>query len=363
MWNFKGYVSGSLTLALLMMGTPADAEITHQNANPALQITEVKDEPWQPEDFVSGVKVPAVHLASAEIIMDGRDNEPEWKKAVEVTVPLHYGNVPEAHLKAMYTEDEVFLRVRWPDAEPNREHHPWIWDQEQGRYVESALVEDSVLLSFEAGCEWTPSLLGGYIYDFDAWQWMAARSDPLGQAVDLYGNVRARRIGLEDFAEYESRVQEKDWQMKIIENHDVDLHAPVAELDRVYIMQAVTTDLQIRAVPDGGRHYPPFAEQVPAPDAEPADPEQVYPQYSPVGLTGGAGEVPAKGHWEDGYWTVEFRRLRLTPSEHIYDTIFNRTVQFSVHVYNGTERMDEVAESPRLYLQLLPEEEPLVARE
>jgi hypothetical protein len=359
----KTCVYGSLAVAALVLATPAVADVTVNNTNPSLSITQVQDDVWQPEDFEPGVKVPAIHLASASIVIDGREIEPEWDKAVEVTVPLQYGNVPEVRLKAMYTDDEVFIRVRWPDPEANRQHRPWVWDAEVGRYVESPQVEDSVMLSFEAGCEWTPSLLGGYLYDFDAWQWMAARSDPLGQAVDLYGNVRAGRDGLEDFYEYESRVQEEDWQMKIIENHDVDLHAPVEELDRVYIRQSATKTLQIRAVPDGGRHYPAFAERLPAPESAPDDPTETYPQYSPLPLLGGAGEVPAKGHWEDGWWTVEFRRVRVTPAEHIYDTILNRTVQFSVHVFNGTERMDEVAESPRLYLQFMPEEQPLIARD
>ena len=350
-------------LTAMIVAAPAMAGITVNDTNPSLHITQVEDDPWQPDDFEPGTTVPAVHLASANIMLDGRETEPEWARAVEVRVPLNYGNVPEVFLKAAYTEDEVFLRVRWPDPEPNREHRPWTWDAEQERYVESPQVEDSVMLSFEAGCEWTPSLLGGYLYDFDAWQWMAARSDPLGQAVDLYGNVRAGRSGLEDFYEFDSRVQEQEWQMKIIENHDVDLHAGVEELDRVYIMQPVSTRLQIRAVPDGGRHYPAFAERLPAPDGPPADPEQVFPQYSPVVLPDSAGEVPAKGHWEDGFWTVEFRRLRVTPSEHIYDTVMNRTVQFSVHVFNGTEQLDEVAESDRLYLRFLPEEEPLVAQD
>lgn len=352
---------GSLALATLALAVPASAEVTVNDTNPSLHITQVEDEPWQPEDFVSGVTVPAVHLATAEILIDGRDIEPEWDKAAEVTVPLQHGNVAEARLKAMYTADEVFIRVRWPDSQADRQHHPWVWDEEQARWLESPQVEDSVMLSFEAGCEWTPSLLGGYLYDFDAWQWMAARSDPLGQAVDLYGNVRAGREGLEDFYEYDSRVQEEEWQMKIIENHDVDLHAPVEELDRVYIRQSPTKALQIRAVPDGGRHYPAFAERLPAPETAPADSAGIQPQYSPLPLIGGAGEVPAKGHWEDGWWTVEFRRMRVTPAEHIYDTIMNRTVQFSVHVFNGTERLDEVAESPRLYLRFLAEEQPLIA--
>lgn len=347
----------------LMMTGAVQAEVVQQKSNSTNRILAVSDEAWQPDGFVSGITVPAVHLPSADITLDGRDAEPEWEKAVEVTVPMNYGDVPEVQLKAMYTQDEVFIRVRWADTSEDRQHHPWTWDAEQERYVEGPQLEDSVMLSFEAGCEWTPSLLGGYIYDFDAWRWMAARSDPLGQAVDLYGNVQDRETGIPEFYKYDSRVTEDDWVLKFTENHDVDLHAGWNELNRVYMLMPVTETLYVKAVPDGGYQSPPFFEQLPAPDSVPEDTEQTYPQYSPVPLTGSAAEVKAKGHWEDGYWTVEFRRDRETPVKHIYDTIFNRLVQFSVNIFNGTDRLDEVAESPRLFLTFLPEESTLVAQE
>ena len=100
-------------------------------------------------------------------------------------------------------------------------------------------------------------------------------------------------------------------------------------------------------------------EQLPAPSFAPDDPSTVYPQYSPIKLTGSAGEVAASGQWKDGYWVVEFRRARFTPVAHIYDTIFNRTVQFSVQVYDHVERLDESSESGRLFLRFLPPEQNL----
>ena len=78
-----------------------------------------------------------------------------------------------------------------------------------------------------------------------------------------------------------------------------------------------------------------------------------------VVLTGEAAEVSARGQWHDGYWTVEFRRARETPVKHIYDTIFNRLVQFSVHVFDQAEGLDQAAESRRLFLQFLPPERAL----
>jgi hypothetical protein len=351
--------TAGLTLGVLAISLPAGAEVVQHTRNPAKQVTTVTDDDWQPDGFITGQRVPATWLQAPDVIVDGLDDEAAWSLAAEVEVPLAYGNVERAWLKALYTDDEVFIRVRWEDAREDREHHPWIWDDKQSGYVASSQIEDSVMLSFEAGCEWTPSVLGGYSYDFDAWHWMAARSDPLGQAVDLYGNVRTRDPGGDNFHPYVSRTTKKDWLLKFTENRDPNLYADWNELDRLYMFMPVRTDLWVSAVPDGGVNAPAFAEELPAPANAPDDASQVFPQYSPVKLTGGAAEVAAKGHWEDGYWTVEFRRVRYTPVEHIYDTVFNRMVQFSVQVFENAERLDQASESERLYLQFLRPEQNL----
>jgi hypothetical protein len=348
-----------LAITALAVGLPVSADVVHHTANPTRLLTTVSGDDWQPDGFVMGQRVPATWMQTPNVIVDGVDDEAVWSSTTEVEVPLAYGNVERAWLKALYTDDEVFIRVRWEDASEDREHHPWVWDEAQERYVASSQIEDSVMLSFEAGCEWTPSLIGGYSYDFDAWHWMAVRSDPLGQAVDLYGNVRTRDPGGDNYIPYASRIVEKDWIMKFTENTNPDLYSDWNELDRVYMLLPVKTDLWVSAVPDGGVRGPAFAEQLPAPAEAPADASQIFPQYSPVKLTGGAAEVAAKGHWEDGYWTVEFRRVRYTPVGHIYDTIFNRAVQFSVQVFENAERLDQASESDRLYLQFLRPEQNL----
>ena len=163
-----------------------------------------------------------------------------------------------------------------------------------------------------------------------------------------------------NFNAYQSRVVENDIILKFTENQDVDLHADWNELDRVYMEQPVDRKLWVRAVPDGGRRAPAFVETKSAPSSVPQDTSKIYPQFSPVKLTGGAAEVAAKGQWKDGYWTVEFRRDRETPDGHLNDTIFNRLVQFSVHVFDQVERLDQASESARLFLQFLPKEQKLV---
>jgi len=353
----KTYLQITAVMAALL-NLPALADVVPTGNNAAREIIRVSDDTWQPEGFVNGTSVPATWIKGPDVTIDGTDDEDVWLLATEVEVPLEFGTVERAWLKALYTDDEVFIRVRWEDATEDRQHHPWIWDVEQEIYVAGPQIEDSVMLSFEAGCEWTPHMLGGYIYDFDAWHWLAARSDPLGQALDLYGNVQARDTKLVDFHPFPSRIVEDDWILKFGENHNVNLYADWDELNRTYMLLPVTTQLWVRAVTDGGPQRPAFVEKLPAPTAVPENPAQVYPQFSPITLTGSAAEVAAKGQWQDGHWVVEFRRQRETPVKHMYDTIFNRLVQFSVQIFDHTETLDSSSESGRLFLQFLEKELP-----
>lgn len=348
------------TLALAASGL-AQAEVTHRQINARNLLVDVSGEAWQPEGFVNGVEIPAVFRENPGIVLDGVEDEPAWALAREVTVPLSYGGVASASLKALYTGNDVFIRVRWPDDSENRQYRPWVWNAAQGQYVEGSQVEDSVLLSFEAGCDWNPSILAGYMYDFDGWQWLAARSDPLGQAVDLMGNLQDQHLGDADTVEYASRFANDTWNMKFTENTNTDLYSDWDENERVYMLQPINPKVYLTARPDGGADIPSFVERVPAPGEKPHN-ESLYvvPQYSPLPLQGGAGEVRAKGRWENGYWTVEFRRSLVTPAQHLNDTIFQRITQFSVHVFDQTDQVDESSESGRLFLKFLPPETQLV---
>lgn len=347
-----------IAVSMMAVSSVAEAEIERRQVNADTTIIEVSQDTWQPEDFVNGTPVPATWLETSDVKLDGLDDEASWSRAIEVEVPLNYGRVNRAFLKALYTDDDVFIRVRWPDVTENREHRPWVWDEHKQSFVESPNIEDSVMLSFEAGCEWAPSLLSGYVYDFDGWKWMAGRSDPLGQAVDLYGNVQDRELVGAYPEAYENRAIENDWILKFIENHDVNQTADWFELERVYFQVPIADKLWVKAVPDGGPRSPEFVERLPAPDFDPEDENfsLTAPQFSPVELTGSAGEVKAKGQWVDGYWTVEFQRKLETPVGHIYDTIFNRMVQFSVIVFDQAESLEESSESGRLFLRFLPKE-------
>jgi len=346
-------IAGSLGSGL------AWAEVKHEQLNESNLLVKVKNDDWQPSTglFDNGLNIPATRVKKAGITLDGRATEPNWRKASEIAVPLSFGNVNEAFVQALYTEDEVYIKVRWKDDTENREHHPWVWDKETRGFVEGPQIEDSLVLSFEAHCEWTPSFLSGYSFDFDGWQWLAARSDPLGQAVDIEGNVKTGERLWPLYTPYVSRNDEVTWNVKfLIDYGDGIFHNNWNELDRVYLLQPVDLAVSYRDWPDGNirRQKTQFVEILQPPEATYYNKIKTHPQFNPVVLEGEAGEVKAKGNWENGYWTVEFQRELVTSIGGMDDTTFLRLTQFSIHVYDHVERIDLGSESGRLFLQFIP---------
>ena len=110
----------TVSVAVSLFGQAAMGDVEHRQLNSLNSITYVSDEVWQPEDFINGTPVPASWYQSPDITIDGADDEAAWSRALEVKVPLNYGSIEEAWLKAVYSNDEVFIRVRWADSSEDR---------------------------------------------------------------------------------------------------------------------------------------------------------------------------------------------------------------------------------------------------
>jgi len=361
-------IAGSLASKL------AWSEVDRFQMNEENLLVTVKNDDWQPStgNFDNGLIIPAIWVAEAGITLDGKATEPNWNMTEEISVPLFYGDADKAYVQALYTDDDVYIKLRWRDASEDRQHHPWVWDEDKQNFVAGPQVEDSLILSFEAHCEWTPSFLSGYGYDFDGWQWLAARSDPLGQAVDIEGNVKTGYPRKPPYEIYTSRNVEETWNVKFIDYGDESLQArytalgkefliaPWYELDRVYLLQPVddTATTSFRMWPDGNilRPVTQIVETLAPPEATPENQAGVHPQFKPLRLEGNAGEVKAKGHWADGYWTVEFQRALVTPIGIQDDTYFIRLTQFSIHTFDHVTKIDQASESRRLFLQFMAKE-------
>jgi hypothetical protein len=349
-------------IAGLAASGPVCSEVIFEQSNAANLYVKVNDDKWQPTEgaWDNGLIIPAVKVLDARITIDGKATEYNWKKAPEITVPMYYGGVNVAYVQALYTGEDTYIKVRWQDDTEDREYHPWVWDKNSKSFVPGPQVEDSLMLSWEAHCEWTPSFLSGYGFDFDGWHWMAARTDPVGQALDVEGNVKVGRMMDAPYSMYVSRNTERAWNVKFMEygvSGEGDLHAPWYELQRTYFwLPADEAGLAAyRAWPDGNilRPNTKFVQQLPAPKPTYYNKIRTHTQYQPLHVEGDAGEVDARGHWENGYWTVEFKRAMVTAIGGQDDTTFLRLTQFSIHIYDHTVEIDQGAESKRLFLQFM----------
>lgn len=343
---------------LIVSGTAAAADKAREFHTIGESVTFIDveaNDPWQPDGIGKALSVRAAFVEQGPVI-DGLADEPAWSDVENTAVPLSWGGVPEATIKAVYTSEEVFLLVSWPDATQDDQHHPWLWDADQGRYVEGPQVEDGLLVSIEGGCDWRPSLLAGTVYDFDGWLWLAARSDPLGQAIDVNGSVQDRLLPNKGFVKYQSRHMEPSWDIKFIDRQKDILTKPWQELARMYKRTQPKQEVFVRYPPDGIRTIPKITEVMEAPLLTDVNdnPTPLVVQHRPIKLTGDAGDVAAKGHWADGRWTVEYRRTLVTPTKTISDSLFERITQISIHVFDRTERADEASESGRIWLEFEP---------
>lgn len=343
----------------LLASQLAWSEVKYEQLNEQNLLVKVKNDDWQPttNGWENGSTIPVTRVTNAGITLDGKAREKSWNKAPEIAVPMFWGNVNNAYVQALYTEDDVYIKVRWKDDTEDRQHHPWVWDDTSRDFIAGPQIEDSMMLSFEAHCEWTPSFLSGYSFDFDGWQWLAARSDPLGQAVDIEGNVKTGTRQWPKYTPYDSRNTDVVWNVKFLQDYAAGiLNANWNEIDRVYLLQPVNEAVSYRDWPDGNIRKPKtqFVEILPPPAATYYNQTRIHPQFNPLLLEGDAGEVKAKGHWADGYWTVEFKRAMVTPIGGMDDTTFMRLTQFSIHIYDHVEKVDQGSESERLFLQFLP---------
>jgi hypothetical protein len=113
-----------VSLATLLCVSSSMADVVHRQFGEHNRMVRVSNDDWQPPGFDTGREIPAVYAADADIAIDGLDTEPEWAAAPDVTVSLAFGNVHEASVKALYTDDDVYIRVRWADRRGSKSKTP-----------------------------------------------------------------------------------------------------------------------------------------------------------------------------------------------------------------------------------------------
>jgi hypothetical protein len=228
-------------------------------------------------------------------VVDGRGTDAAWRDAAEV-VTLDRASQREIRLRFVRTETEVFALARWPDAAPSETHRSWVWDAAEAVYKQGPDREDVLVI------KWSMSGNDAHLALHDAprphvadvWFWKACRTNRSGYADD-------KRQVLDEVAD----------------NSSCDLTTADGGVLRLHRHgDAGRSAYEDRFVYEyAGDVRPRFVEREPQ---------------------GSRADVRAAGRWQDGQWTVEFRRRLDTGHADDVVLIPGRRYLFGVGCYEMT---------------------------
>lgn len=211
----------------------------------------------------------ATKVANAPVI-DGKADDGAWSQAKPFVTYDPLAKV-KLTIRAVYTDDSVFILTTFPDKTENRDHKTQVWMPGQERYRIGTDREDTFVLkwSMEAG----PVDLrvdAEEPYKADIWFWKAHRTDHAGYADD---------------------------KMHVYSSLQTPKSKPIISKNggRFYLTRPGDRGKSAYETIIHGDHA--------------GDRTSLYKSRVPQGSR---ADVRAKGKWRDGGWTVEFSRKLAT---------------------------------------------------
>ncbi|MEN8166695.1 MAG: ethylbenzene dehydrogenase-related protein [Pseudomonadota bacterium] len=232
-------------------------------------------------------------------LVDGSAQDPVWGEARALVVRDRVAKI-DITLKAVYTPDEIFFLLRFPDETENRMHKLLQWDKEIEIYKPGPTREDSMVLKWSM--EPLPvdlSLTSEQPYKADIWYWKSYRTGHAGYADDKY---------------------------------QIYSDLPLPEGKRLLSGQGSTFYL-IRKGDAGQSAYQ---------GASPIEYQgEETPAYKLREPSGSRADIRAKGQWDSGYWSVEFSRKLVTGHADDVALEAGRSYRFGVSRYEIAGRRAE----------------------
>lgn len=129
----------------------------------------------------------AAYTAEAPTI-DGKIDGP-WSLASPLRVIVREAigatNPKEVSIKALYTDQALYVLAEWPDTTLSDMRDPYIWNAESEQYERPSKPDDQFALEFPIDGDFEVNMLTtDHEYTADVWHWKAGRSNPQGFADD-----------------------------------------------------------------------------------------------------------------------------------------------------------------------------------
>lgn len=112
-----------------------------------------------------------------------------WERSkpltVEVREALGGHNPRRVVLRALHTDERIYVLAQWPDTSRSDMRDPYIWNAATNTYDRPSKPDDQFALEFRLSGDFTVSMLpDSSEYVADVWHWKAGRGDPVGWVDD-----------------------------------------------------------------------------------------------------------------------------------------------------------------------------------
>lgn len=198
--------------------------------------------------------------------IDGDASDGAWDQATPIVTKD--GATDDAiSIRSLYTENEIFILVKFQDSSESRLHRPWIWNDQTRIYEVGSQREDCFI--FKWFMKPYPDSLyidSGETHTADTWFWKANRTDPAGFADDKIQQLTDRKT-----------------------KKATTIIAPTGTI--TYLLRS------------GDRGKPAYQDKIFV-DFQGPQLERFRSQQP----TGSRADVKARGKWYEGNWTIEFSR-------------------------------------------------------
>jgi len=232
-------------------------------------------------------------------VVDGVGDDSIWHQAQPISTRDAVAEI-DHEILCVHTDEQIFILVRFPDANENREHKPLMWNSDEQRYVIGSLREDTIVLKWNMEPLFTDiSLSADEVYRADIWYWKSVRTDHAGFADDkshTYSDLplqNGRRL-----------VSKSGRRFYLLRKGDEGRSAYKSLSPAVFESE----------------HMNSYEFRVPA---------------------GSRADVRAKGHWSNGWWTVEFARNLATGNPDDVQFAAKQRYQFGISRYEIAGRAPE----------------------
>ena len=257
---------------------------------------------------VAELEIPSVKVEKVPVL-DGAGMDSAWQGLKPVTVKDSASGT-NILIRSVYTADQVFFLVQFPDNAENFLHKPWVWNATEKKYETGPHREDTFVFKWNMmDHDVNLSNFSDDDYRADVWYWKANRTNSAGYADDKSQVLAAQPI------EKSTELTSTSGKARHLGRYSDAGKAAYKELKELTEYQGDLVDRYPASTPEGSR-----------------------------------ADVHAKGSWNGGFRTIEYARALNTGHDDDlqFEPAVGKAYLFGVSIFSLYGR-PHIVNSPNFY--------------